>query len=602
MLIVGRLYSLQVVEHERYSEMAVQKYSVIELDGPRGTIYDARGRELAISVPAPSIYAVPNEVEDPAATVAALARVLPLAPAERRVLERRLSSDSTFAWVKRQLEPEVASMVQALGLPAIHVRDEPKRYYPNGSLASQVIGFVGVDHQGLAGLEVRYDETIAGSTLRRTARRGRNGGYVLDDRTLEELARSGSGAALHLTLDATLQHLAERELARMIEATRARAGVVVALDPADSAVLAMASLPNFDPNDVASSGPEDRRNRAVMDAYDPGSTFKVVTAASVLENMVLHPDDLLDCEMGSLVVQGTRIRDHKAYDILTFSQVLEKSSNVGVMKAALRLGGGRFLETTERFGVGQRTGIDLPGEQTGQIRRQDWNRDIMVAYASFGQGITLTPLQVANFFAAVANGGTLHRPYVVRAIERDGRNIDLRRESLVPDGPLAGAPVRRAISEQTAQTLLRILEGVVTDGTAKRAAVPGYRVAGKTGTAEKTSRHGVSKVNKMASFVGVVPARNPRLVVLVMLDEPRGLTHGGTVAAPVFASMTREALVYLGVAPDEDTGSDATGTESAAQIARFTLPLLPDGSPSEDGAEATEAETRVASLAAGGGR
>lgn len=570
--VAAELLYLQVERHDDFvAKAARQQRAQLELKAPRGTIYDARGRELAVSVKTESVYADPSEVEDQGATVARLGRALGMSASEREHLRGLLARDRNFVYVKRKLEPEQVLAVRALGLPGIYFQPESKRYYPLGRLAAQVLGFVGMDDTGLAGLEAHYESTIAGQTIERTVVKYPGRGYVLDSKAMAELARPG--ADLYLTLDASLEHLAERELRRVVLESGARSGTVILLDPRDSAILAMASWPTFDPNLFQVSPEDHRRNRAVMDAYEPGSTFKVITAAAVLENLVLHQDDTIDCEQGGLTVGRRYIRDHKPFGILSFRQVLEQSSNVGAMKAALLTGSEPLYRTARGFGLGQRTGVDLPAENAGQMHGEErWRDREFLAYASFGQGVAVTPLQLANVFATIANGGVVHEPYLVRAIGR-GENIGENIGENTHPQRQSGAAAR-AISGATAQTLLRLLEGVVENGTGKAAAIRGYRVAGKTGTAEKTSHQGVSGEGRLAYFVGIAPAREPRLVGLVMIDEPHGEVHGGQVAAPLFGALVGEALLYLGVAPTSEP-SDKVSTDVALAGARWltALPL-----------------------------
>jgi cell division protein FtsI (penicillin-binding protein 3) len=345
--------------------------------------------------------------------------------------------------------------------------------------------------------------------------------------------------------------MAEKELRQAVEASRANSGVLIILDPRDSAILTMASYPTFDPN-AFSRYPQGRwKNLAVADVFEPGSTFKMVTAAAAFESTKVTPDDRFFCENGRIVLGSTRINDHKSFGLLTFREVIAKSSNVGVIKAALIVGDEPMHSMITAFGFGRRTGVDLPGESPGIVHPvKSWSR-IAKAYIAFGQGISVTPLQLANAFAALANGGVVHQPYLVRAVSGADKNSA---EGVVNTTPVA---LGRAVTPQTAVTLERVLETVITAGTGRRAAVPGYRVAGKTGTAEKVIPGiGYSPTARMASFVGFVPARRPRLVCLVLLDEPHGATHGGDVAAPVFGAVMKQALLYLGVPPDPDVLED----------------------------------------------
>lgn len=564
-----RLHDLQVVRHEVYTQRAErQQQRVVQVDPPRGTIYDARGRELAVSLEVASAFAVPREIEDPAAVAQALA---PILGTSARELLPRLAGDGEFSWIERKLDPSATEKILQLDLPGVHFLHEYRRYYPLGETAATVLGFVGVDNQGLAGLEYQYNAEVSGKrgerTLLRDARRG----------LLAQPSLPGSdaepGQDLRLSLDATLQFIAEEELARAVAANSARSGSAVLLDANTGAVVAMASWPSFNPNHPAiGARSEARRNRVIMDAYEPGSTFKMVTAAAVLEAHAVRPDDIFDCEMGSITLHGIRIGDHKPFGLLTFRQVLQKSSNVGVIKAALRLPREDFYAAIQAFGFGRPTGIDLPGENQGILRPLEGWSALAPAYISFGQGIAVTPIQLARAFAAVANGGFLLQPHVVDAVGHDDEWWKLH-----PVAPVVGKPLTPA----TAQVLGSLLEGVTVEGgTGFRAAIDGYRVAGKTGTAETAADGGgYSSSRFVPSFVGYAPASRPALVGLVVIDSPRaGSIGGGTVAAPVFARIVGRALLYLGVPPDvpetlppgQTAGGLWPGQETMASVATGT--------------------------------
>ncbi len=537
-VIVGRLWQLQIERHDEFRELAgSQQLRVVELEPPRGTIFDARGRKLAVSLDVDSLYAAPSKVVDPAATAAALAPVLGRPAAE---LRRRLAGDGDFVWLARQLDPPVAERVRRLRLAGLDFMRESRRYYPQQRTAAQLVGFAGRDHTGLEGLESLYEEVMAGEAARRLVLRDANAGIVLSPRL--SLAEPEPGRDLHLTLDSHLQAVLERELEQAVARHRASRAVGLLLDPRTGAVLAMSAVPGFDPNRFQEAPREAWRNRAVTDVFEPGSTFKLVTAAAALEANLIDPSDLIDCGMGSITLDGVKINDHHPFGELTFREVIAESSNVGAIKIGLRVGRRALHEQIVRFGFGRPTGIDLPGEEGGLLRPLErWQlRD--PAYISFGQGISVTALQLASAFAAVANGGALYQPFVVAATGRGGvRDAPPRRPQ----------PLASPISAATARTLERMLEAVVEEGTGGRAAVPGYRVAGKTGTAQKPVAGGYSPDKHLASFVGFVPARDPAFVGLIAVDEPVGaLFHGGDVAAPVFAAVAREALAYLGVPPD----------------------------------------------------
>jgi cell division protein FtsI (penicillin-binding protein 3) len=539
LLIAARLYHLQVARYEHYTGKAErQQQRVVTLDPPRGTIYDAHGRELAVSVQVDSAYAVPPEIRDKAAAARALAGVVPGLNAVK--LARQLGGDREFVWIARKLDPPVAAKVRELGLPGIYFLTESKRYYPMGSLAAQVLGYVGTDNHGLAGLELVYDKEVAGKQGVRTVLRDAKRGTVVSPDLSS--AEPEPGHDLHLTLDATVQHIVERELVRAVEERGAKRGSALFLDPRTGGVLAMASYPSFDPNDFGSYRETEWRNRAIMDVYEPGSTFKIITAAAALDSGLVKADDVFDCEMGGITLYGIRIRDHKSYGLLSFADVIAKSSNVGVIKAALRLGDQRLYHTIREFGFGRLTGIDLPGESGGILHPVERWGPLAKAYIAFGQGISVTPLQLATATAAVANGGTLLKPHVVAAVSRGEVRVPR-----YPEPPVAGHP----ISAPTAVELSRLLEGVVTAGTGKSAAIAGYRVAGKTGTAQIPVRGGYRRGGYLPSFVGYAPAGRAALVGVVAIAEPQGGEYyGGQVAAPVFGSIARQVLLYLGVHPE----------------------------------------------------
>ncbi|MDY7091716.1 MAG: penicillin-binding protein 2 [Acidobacteriota bacterium] len=540
--IAARLHHLQVLEHEDYAQRAErQQQRVVEIHPPRGTIYDARGRELAVSLEVASAFAVPRAIEDPQATAAALAPVLEMEPSE---LLPSLEGTGEFAWLRRKLDPPMEAAVRALDLPGVHFVREYKRYYPLGETAASVLGFVGVDDQGLAGLEYQYNSEISGKRGERTVLRDARLGALSTPSLPPSNAEPGQD--LRLTLDASIQFIAEQELAKAVKHHQARSGSAILLDPTTGAVLAMANYPGFNANhaDSVDRSSGAHRNRVIQDVYEPGSTFKMVTAAAALEARVVRPDEVFDCQMGSITLHGIRIGDHKPFGDLTFRQVLAKSSNVGVIKTALRLPREDFYAAIQAFGFGRLTGIDLPGESPGILRPLEQWQALDPAYISFGQGIAVTPLQLARSFAAVANGGFLLQPHVVDAVGEEG---DWWRLHATP--PVVGKPLTPA----TARLLTELLEGVVQTGaTGHRGAIAGYRVAGKTGTAETAADGGgYSSSRFVPSFVGFAPVERPRLVGLVVIDSPRsGSIGGGLVAAPVFSDIAGRALLYLGVTPD----------------------------------------------------
>ncbi len=557
--IAGRLYYLQVAQHEHYvSKAERQQQRVIKLDPPRGTIYDARGRELAVSVQVDSAYAVPSEILDPFDAAAKLAQAVPGLDAKK--LARELARDREFIWVARKLDPPVAEAVRALNLKGIHFLPEAKRYYPMRELAAQVLGYVGTDNSGLAGLELLYDEKVAGKPGLRTVLRDASGAMVVAPGL--SFAEAEPGQDLHLTLDAAIQHIVERELQRAVEERGASRGMAVFIDPRTGGVLAMASYPSFDPNEFGRFSSARWRNRTIMDVYEPGSTFKIITGAAALASGLVHATDEFDCEMGGIVVYGKRIRDHKPFGRLTFAQVLEKSSNVGVIKAALIVGDQRLYKTIRDFGFGRPTGIDLPGEGSGILHPMERWGMRGKAYISFGQGISVTPLQLASAVSAVANEGTLMRPHVVAGIGQGGTVLVRHSENSGP--AVMGHPMAPA----TARELSHLLEGVVIQGTGKGAGVKGYRVAGKTGTAQIPVRGGYSSNGYLPSFVGFAPVDRPVMTGVVAIAEPQGWEyHGGQVAAPVFGAIARQVLLYLGIRPERQAPGLWPGEVQMATVA-----------------------------------
>ncbi|MBI2903574.1 MAG: penicillin-binding protein 2 [Candidatus Methylomirabilis oxyfera] len=534
-IISGRLFSLQVHQHPKLVEAANRQYRrLVPLVSRRGTIYDRNGRELAGSLRVPSIFAQPLQVEDPERAASALAGALGL-PAHK-VLER-LKSDKPFVWIKRRVSPEEAAAVAQLGLKGIASIAESKRFYPKQELGAHLLGFVGMDDRGLEGLELQYDECLAGKpkwVVRQQDALGRP--------IFREEAGDAQGCDLYLTIDEVIQYVTERELEAAVVRSQAYSGSALVMDPMTGEILALANYPSFNPNHYAEAPSFARRNRAVADYYEPGSAFKIVVGAAALEERLVRPEDRLNGEGGAIEVGGIMIRDHERFGTITFSEVLAHSSNVGAIKVGMRLGKSLYYDYISGFGFGNLTGIDLPGETPGMIRRpRDWSA-LSLASLSIGQELSVTPLQMLVAASAVANGGTLVRPYVARSIK-------------AADGKAArhGSPVqlRRVITEETARTLTGILKGVVTEGTGKAAAVQGFEVAGKTGTSQKlehaTGRYSRKKV--VASFVGFLPAEQPRLAIVVVIDEPKMLQWGGSIAAPTFREIARESLKHLRIPP-----------------------------------------------------
>jgi cell division protein FtsI (penicillin-binding protein 3) len=430
---------------------------------------------------------------------------------------------------------------------------EPKRHYPQGQLAGQLIGFVGRDSEGLEGLELKYDDYIRGETGSSVAERDALGRRVLVQGV--EGLQIPPGSDIHLTIDTSIQHMAEKELEAAILKYRAKAGVVIVVEPFTGEVLALANYPSFDPNHYTKHAAEHRRNRAVTDSFEPGSTFKTILAAAALEEGIVGKEDLFYCEMGKYPYAGKIIHDTHPHGWLSFAKILQVSSNIGFTKVAEKLKKGRFFKYIEKFGFGEPTGIDVPGEVAGLVRKPEKWSAIDLATHAFGQGISTTPLQMVMAYAAIANGGFLMRPYVMR------RAVGAKGEVLLENQPHV---VRRVVSEKTATVLSAMLRDVTAEGgTGTMANVEGFDVAGKTGTAQKVDpvHGGYAAKKRVASFVGFVPANKPRLVALVLIDEPELNVYGGVVAAPAFRNIAQGALRHLAVAPKNAAPIPAAPTQ-----------------------------------------
>jgi cell division protein FtsI/penicillin-binding protein 2 len=533
-----RLVVLQVFQHDQLVARAdKQQMSTIAVPAKRGEIFDRNGRLLAYSVDADTISAVPTEITDPRKTAAALCEALDDCTRKMQdELRERLAQPRAFVYVRRRATPMQAKRVAALGLEGIAFRKESKRFYPNRELAAHLLGYVGLDNAGLGGLEATYDKTV----------RGREGRVLLqtDARraVFSRLERSPTaGGSIELTIDEHLQHIAEREVRAGVEAARADGGTAVIMDPHNGEILAMASWPTFNPNEYGDAPEEARRNRAVQDLYEPGSTFKIVTASAALQEGVIKPDDLVDTQGGVIKFPGRKPITDMGHDygVLTFANVIVKSSNVGAIKVGLRIGAERMGLYIRRFGFGKPTSPDFPGESPGIVWDPSRLNDSALASVSMGYQVGVTPLQMAAAASVVANGGTLYEPHVVRAIVKGSTR------TVVP--PKA---VRQAILPETAATLTSIMERVVTDGTGRNAQLASYNVAGKTGTADKLVNGRYSGAQQNVSFVGFVPSRNPVLTVIVMIDSPRvGGDTGGAIAAPIFKRIADSSMRQLGVTP-----------------------------------------------------
>jgi len=548
-LILARAVDLAVLRGPDFARRAaLQHRARIALEPRRGEIVDRNGEKLALSLDVPSIYERPREfraLPGQDAKLPALARALDVPPG---TLRAATSSRAPFVWLKRHAVPREAEAVRALGLRGVGAVLEGRRFYPHGTLAAHVLGLVGVDSQGLEGLERRFDRVIRGEPQYLEVDRDAHGRDIFHGGVQPDAPQ---GNRLELTLDVGIQTLAEQELAAGVAAAKAKGGAVVVLDPWTGEVLALANYPTFNPNEP--DDPRDPRwrdrlrDRAITDPYEPGSTFKAFLAAAALEEHVVTPDEMLFCENGRFQVGRWTIHDSHPHGWLTFAQVIQYSSNIGASKVGERLGRDRYAAYLHAFGFGARTQVELPAESPGILRPTDTWARIDLATHSFGQGVSVTPLQMAAAFAAIANGGTLMRPFVVR------RSVSPSGEVLFEHQP---TPVRRVVRPETARLTTALLERVVEEegGTGTKARLDDFPVAGKTGTAQKVDpRTGAYSSKRIGSFVGFVPADRPRLVILVLIDEPSTSSYGGVVAAPVFRNIAAGALKQLGVQPPAPT-------------------------------------------------
>jgi cell division protein FtsI (penicillin-binding protein 3) len=574
LLIAGRAIQLQVLQGDKLMKLGQRQHLKEWIVLPkRGAMFDRSGEPLALSMESQSVYARPHRIQDADNLAPALAKILNLRADD---VKQKITAEKPFVWIRRQVSSAEAEKIQALNAEGVGMFYEPNRHYPQGQVAGQLIGFVGRDSEGLEGLELKYNELIRGATGSSIAERDALGRRVLVEGV--EGLHIPPGSDIHLTVDNAIQHMAEKELEASISKYRAKAGVAIVVEPFTGEVLAMANYPSFDPNNYSKQSAEQRRNRAVTDSFEPGSTFKTILAAAALEEGVVGKDDLFYCEMGKYHYAGRIIHDTHPHGWLPFSKILQVSSNIGFTKVAEKLKRDRFFKYIEKFGFGQTTGIDVPGEVSGLLREPEKWSGVDLATHAFGQGISTTPLQLVMAYAAVANGGFLMRPYVMR------RATGPKGEVLLENQPHV---VRRVISEKTSTLLASMLRDVTNEGgTGTMANVDGFEVAGKTGTAQKADpvNGGYAAKKRVASFVGFVPANKPRLVALVLIDEPEVNVYGGVVAAPAFRNIAQSALRHLAVAPQKMTPLPAAPALPAA-LARQAA-RRPQAKTSDGGAEA----------------
>lgn len=575
-IVLARAYQLQILEQDRLKAIARGGYvGTIKLPPKRGTIYDREGHELALSVEVGSIYAHPKRINEKRKAAEKLSGLL---EERQHDILRILDKKSPFVWIKRKIAPNQARKVAELGIDGVGVTTETRRYYPNKEIAAHLIGFTGADNQGLEGIERKYDDILKGPHISLIQMRD----AMSRPFAVSRPTPSGHGMKdIILTIDKDIQYKAQEALRLAVKKAKARAGHCIVLDPVTGEILAMAVVPEFNPNIFSNYKPYQWRNRIVADCFEPGSTIKAFLLAASLEENVVTPNTKFDCENGKYRIGSHVIHDTHKHSVMSVSDIVGHSSNIGAIKVGEKLGYATFCKYLKKFGFGSKTHIDLLGERKGFVRPADKARTIDKATIFFGQGMTTTSLQLAVAMGAIANGGKLMRPYVVKSVlDESGRAIEQTYPKMVD----------RVLSPETATKVTRVLERVVSaEGTAPKADISGFKVAGKTGTSQKvdpkTKRY--SRDKYVALFVGFVPVDQPRLVILVMVDEPKGVVYGGIVSAPAFREIGQWSLNHMRVNPqiklidkaiafDEDTKKKADSDLVKHNDLRIKVGLLPD--------------------------
>lgn len=540
LVIAGKALDLQVLQKEWLSEKVLsQVQRSIVTRGKRGVIYDANYRELAVTLDANSVGIHPRQVEDKNPAARNIAKALVMNPAELRA---KLSTESPFIWIKRQVTAAEKAAVEALGQPGVVFVPDPRRFYPQRTLAAQVIGFSGLDGGGLEGIECSYNPYLQGKEVRVEILRDAKGrGFKPDS----GMAADTAGCDVVLTIDEKIQVSTEKALEQAVTEFNGESGIALVMDPKTGAILAMAHYPSFNPNSHEKFKPETWRNRAVSDTYEPGSTMKIFTASAAVESGLLTPASSFYCEEGKYRIGGATIHDTHKYGTLTLSDIVKYSSNIGAAKVADAIGGKTLGKRLSAFGFGQKLGIDCPGETTGRLRSHTRWKPIEMATIAFGQGISVSALQMITATSAIANGGSLMQPFLVKAITDPNGRLIRKTEPKV---------IQQVLSEKTAYSIRQMMKTVVEpEGTGTNARMDGYTVGGKTGTAQKVGAEGRYESGAfVASFIGMIPNDNPAAVILVLVDEPRPRHYGGTVAAPAFKRIAEDLTLHLNIRPDSE--------------------------------------------------
>ncbi len=541
-IIGAKAMYLQVFRCSWLSEKAADQYEVsFKSSGKRGTIFDRNLREMAVSIDVTSIAAHPWKIKNPKRTARSLSKALRI---NRKVLARKLCSKKKFVWIKRKVTPKEAEAVKKLNIEGLDFIPEHKRFYPSKTLAAQLIGFTDIDDHGLEGIEFAYDDDLRGAVFQYTVLRDAHGrGFEAENMT----GLTSKGKNLVLTIDSTIQYIAEKALAETVKEFSAKSGMVVVMVPKTGALLALAHYPLFNPNAINGFDQTLWRNRVITDPFEPGSTMKIFSAAAAIESGSSSASSIFFCENGAYKMGRHVVHDTHEHGWLSLQQIIKYSSNIGAIKFSAITGPEYLYRTLRNFGFGSKTRIDCPGETAGSLTPYKRWTKIDAGTISFGQGVSLSALQLITATSAVANKGILMKPYVVQAItDHNGRLI----KSFGP------RKVKRAISEKTAGNLARIMQTVITEGgTGVNAALEGYSVCGKTGTAQKIDENGLYSYKKyVSSFVGFAPVEKPKIAVLVVVDEPKKQHYGSIVAAPAFKKITQKTLDYMNISPKRKTG------------------------------------------------
>ena len=555
-ILLGRSFYLQVVQHEYLAGVAQNEFiKQVELSSRRGVIFDRNQEELAVSLDTDSIYARPLQISELTQVSARLAVAL---EEDVSKLIERLNSEKRFVWVARRVSPDKARAVKDMNFNGVGITVEPKRFYPYSNLACHLLGFVGTDARGLEGLEAQYNSELAGTARMTTNMRDALGRTI--QLNPDDFANLPEGNHLILTIDKQLQYQVEKILAETVSRYNALSGQAIVMVPQTGEVLAMAVAPSFNPNIFGSFPAATYRNRSVTDTFEPGSTFKMFIIAAALNQGSIGLNQKIFCENGKWQIAGRVIHDTHEYGELTMSEIVKYSSNIGTAKIGQLIGADVLNKTLKNFGFGQATKVDLPGESKGILRTISANRPVDLANVCFGQGLAVTGLQLTSAVAAVANGGVLMRPYLVKAVVDADANLI---KEIKP------APVRRAMDIESARQLTEMLCTVTeTGGTGARIGAGHFRVAGKTGTAQKAIAGGYSKEDYIASFIGFFPADEPKLVIFVAIDTPRGAYYGSTVAGPAWSAIAKAAIARMDLIPPQVAAAPPT-------LARLPIPGTP---------------------------